>query len=86
VPEISRFLGIIISMNFNDHSPPHFHARYGNEKAIIEIDTLRLLGGRLSPRVLGLVMEWATQHGDELREDWRLARASAPLKRIQPLT
>ena len=85
MPEICRFFGIIISMNYNDHPPPHFHARYGGDKAIIEIETLRVLGGRLSPRVLGLVVEWGLQHRDELREDWRLARESSPLSRIQPL-
>ena len=85
MPEISRFLGIIITMNYNDHAPPHFHARYGGEQAIIEIETLHVLGGRLSPRVMGLVVEWALLHRDELLEDWRLARESAPLKRIAPL-
>ena len=72
-------------MNYNDHVPPHFHARYGGDQAIIAIETLRVLGGRLSPRVMGLVVEWALQHRDELLEDWRLARESAPLKRIAPL-
>ena len=85
MPEISRFFGIIITMNYNDHVPPHFHARYGGDQAIITIETLRVLGGRLSPRVMGLVVEWALQHRDELMEDWRLARESAPLKRIAPL-
>lgn len=85
MPEISRFFGIIITMNYNDHVPPHFHARYGGDQAIIAIETLRVLGGRLSPRVMGLVVEWALQHRDELLEDWRLARESAPLKRIAPL-
>jgi len=54
-------------------------------RAIIEIETLHVLGGRLSPRVMGLVVEWALLHRDELLEDWRLARESAPLKRIAPL-
>ena len=85
MPEISLFLGIIITMNYNDHAPPHFHARYGGDQAIIEIETLHVLGGRLSPRVMGLVVEWALLHRDELLEDWRLARESAPLKRIAPL-
>mgnify|MGYP001568874756 CR=1 FL=1 len=85
MPEISRFFGIIITMNYNDHVPPHFHARYGGDQAIIAIETLRVLGGRLSPRVMGLVVEWALQHREELLEDWRLARESAPLKRIAPL-
>ena len=50
MPEISRFFGIIITMNYNDHVPPHFHARYGGDQATIAIETLRVLGGRLSPR------------------------------------
>lgn len=72
-------------MNYNDHAPPHFHVRYGGDQAIIEIQTLEVLGGRLSPRVMGLVTEWALQHRDELLEHWRLARGSAPLNRIAPL-
>jgi hypothetical protein len=79
------FFGIIITMNYNDHAPPHFHARYGGDQAIIEIQTLQVLGGLLAPRVMGLVAEWALQHRDELLEDWRLARESAPLNRIAPL-
>jgi len=59
MPEISRFLGIIITMYFNEHNPPHFHARYGEHRAEIAIQTLSIIGGRLPPRVLGLVMEWA---------------------------
>ena len=55
------------------------------DQAIIEIQTLQVLGGRLGPRVMGLVAEWALQHRDELLEDWRLARESAPLTRAAPL-
>ncbi|MGH9801008.1 MAG: DUF4160 domain-containing protein, partial [Blastocatellia bacterium] len=28
MPVVSRFFGIIISMYYNDHQPPHFHIRY----------------------------------------------------------
>ena len=72
-------------MNYNDHSPPHFHARYGSERALVAVQTLEVLAGRLSPRVTGLVVEWALQHQEELIEDWRLARESAELRRIAPL-
>lgn len=43
MPEISRFFGIIITMNYSEHPPPHFHVRYGGQKAIIAIETLMLL-------------------------------------------
>lgn len=85
MPEISRFFGIIIAMFYNDHTPPHFHARYGEQRAIVAIDTLTVLSGHLSPRVQGLVTEWAALHRDELRENWRLAQQHAPLRAIAPL-
>jgi len=85
VPEISRFLGIVILMYYNDHPPPHFHARYAELKAIIDIESLTVLYGELTPRVLGLVVEWAALHKAELLADWELARKQEPLVRIAPL-
>ena len=55
MPEISRFFGIIVQMYYGDHEPPHFHVRYSGQKALIAIETLALLRGRLSPRALVLV-------------------------------
>jgi hypothetical protein len=86
VPEISRFFGIVIAMYFDDHAPPHFHARYGNRSAAIEIHSLRILQGSLPPRVRGLVTEWAASRKEALMEDWELARRREPLKPIEPLT
>ena len=85
MPEISRFFGIIIAMNYNDHAPPHFHVRYGGQKALIGIQSLSLLQGRLTPRVFGLVMEWASMHQAELTHNWELARQQAELAMIEPL-
>jgi hypothetical protein len=85
MPEISRFLGIIITMYYNDHPPPHFHVRYNQQKAIIDLKNLSILEGELSPKVLGLVIEWAALHQTELLENWQLARKNQPLNRVQPL-
>ena len=82
VPEICRFFGIVISMFYADHSPPHFHARYGEHRAIIEIESSMVLGGSLPPWPLGLVMEWTAKHRADLRDSWRLARQQEPLLRI----
>ena len=83
MPEISRFFGIVIAMFFNDHPPPHFHARDGGQRAILAIETFAILEGDLSPRVLGLVVEWA--HREELMENWRRARNMEALIPIAPL-
>jgi hypothetical protein len=53
--------------------------------AIISIESLSVIAGELSPRVRGLVVEWAALHRDELREAWNLAVQHAPLKPIAPL-
>ncbi|MDP2751989.1 MAG: DUF4160 domain-containing protein [Rhodocyclaceae bacterium] len=85
MPEISRFFGIVIAMFHDEHNPPHFHVRYNEYQAEIHIQTLSLLAGKLPPRVLGLVMEWASIHQEELLMDWELARKRTELKRIIPL-
>lgn len=85
MPEISRFFGIVVKMYFEDHHPPHFHAQYGEEVALIDIHNLSVFAGRLSPRALGLVIEWATLHQEELLADWGRAQAQQALQRIAPL-
>ena len=79
------FFGIVIRMYYDDHPPPHFHAYYGGDVAVIAIETLEVLAGGLPRRAMALVVEWAQQHRDELREDWRLAEIHQSLKPIPPL-
>jgi len=85
MPEVSRFFGIVIRMYFNDHNPSHFHAAYGEHEALVEIETLALLGGSLPRRALALVLEWAAAHREELRSDWERARGGETLAPIAPL-
>jgi hypothetical protein len=85
MPTISIFFGIAIRMYYDDHSPPHFHVYYGEHAAKIEITSLRLIAGSLPRRALSMVLEWATDHRDELMANWRLAEAHQPLSSIKPL-
>ena len=85
MPEISRFFGIVIKMFFDDHDPPHFHAEYAGSVALIGIRTLAVFSGRLPPRAMGLVIEWATLHQQELLADWERAQAQQDLRPIAPL-
>ena len=85
MPEISRFFGIVVAMYYDDHPPPHFHVRYGEYRAILEIDTAAVLVGDLPYRVLGMVVEWAASHRAALEQNWHRARARVPLKAIEPL-
>ena len=85
MPKLSEFFGIAIYMYWGDHGPPHFHAPYGGEKASITIEDLSILAGRLPPRALGLVVEWAALHRGELEGAWRKASQNEPLDPIEPL-
>lgn len=73
MPEISRFLGIVITMFYNDHGPPHFHAVYGDNAATISIRD-EVVTGEFPTRALRLILEWGKLHEDELLENWELAR------------
>ncbi len=85
MPEVSRFFGIVIRIFFNDHDPPHFHALYGEDESLIEIESLAVYRGELPRRALAMVLEWAALHREELRRDWELARSGRPPEPIAPL-
>lgn len=85
MPEISRFYGMIIKMHFDDHLPPHFHAEYGEHEALINIHTLAVIAGKLPPKALGLIVEWASQHQEELQILWDKAKNMEALHKISPL-
>lgn len=84
MPEISRFLGIVIAMYYRDHAPSHFHAIYGDYEVTVEIIS-GLVNGDFPTRALAHVHEWRTLHREELLNAWALARSSKPLSRIDPL-
>ncbi len=85
MPELCRFYGISIRLNFRDHNPPHFHALYGEHEAVIEINSISVVEGRLPSRARRLVEEWASLHQDELMAAWVRAQCLEPLGRIAPL-
>ena len=85
MPEISRFYGIRITMNTDEHSPPHFHAEHGDGEASIDIRTGQVTVGHLPPRAYRLVQEWWELHQRELAENWARMEREEPLLRIAPL-
>ncbi len=85
MPEICRFYGIVIGMFFDEHRPPHFHVRYGEHEAVLRIDDLVVTKGKLPPRTLGLVVEWAAKHQTELRRNWNAIESGRPARKITPL-
>ena len=84
MPTISIFYGIKITMNYNDHNPPHFHAKYQDYEVIVDIRTDSVTG-KMPRRALNLIWTWLDQHQEELLVDWERARARQPLTQIDPL-
>jgi hypothetical protein len=85
MPEISRFFGIIIFMYFDEHNPPHFHVKYGEDRAVLSITELKMMEGRIPKRALSLVLEWANDHRDELLNNWNSLQTTGEYSKIAPL-
>ena len=85
MPTISMFYGILIQMYWDEHAPPHFHATYGEFKAVIDIRDLAISQGNLPRRASQLVLDWAELHQRELLEDWDLCQIKQQPKPIEPL-
>lgn len=81
MPEIARFYGIIIKIFFGDHTPPHFHAVYGEHNAVFNIETLEVIEGDLPDRARKLVSEWAQAYQKELKQIWE----SQEFRKLPPL-
>jgi len=78
-------LGIKIFMFFNEYNPPHIHVEYNEHKASIDINTFGVMEGKLPLKVLGLVIEWAEDHQEELLQNWNSMKETGEYKRIEPL-
>jgi hypothetical protein len=85
VPRISEFYGIVIEMYFGDHPPPHFHALYSGDEALIVIETGEIYAGSLPTRALRLVREWLELHRAEMQANWELASEFHPTAPVEPL-
>jgi hypothetical protein len=85
MPELSRFYGIIIRMFYGDHAPPHFHAVYQGRVIMVNIETLEVMEGSMSPRAQKLILEWADLHREDLRQAWDRASRNQEPSKIPPL-
>jgi hypothetical protein len=84
MPIISRFLGIVITMYWQDHAPPHFHAKYGEYKITVDIQT-GVVEGKFPKRALKHVLEWYELHQEELLNAWTLCQQNENPETIKPL-
>lgn len=85
MPEISLFYGIRVTMNCDEHNPPHFHVEYAGHKASVLIQDAAISRGYIPGKQLKMVLAWCVIHQDELMQNWELARSGKPMNRINPL-
>ena len=85
MPVISSFYGILIYMFWKEHNPPHFHAKYGEFEALVNMNDFSLMRGSLPPKALALVIEWAVIHQKELVENWERGTRDEIFNKIEPL-
>lgn len=85
MPTISTFYGLIIQMYFREHAPPHFHVKYDDYAAVVDIRNVQITDGKLPRRATNLVLDWAELHQAELLKDWDLCQALQNPDPIAPL-
>ena len=86
MPEISRFLGIVIAMYYNEHNPPHFHAKYGDFAAFFDIETGDMVDGNMPRRAVRLIQDWAELNKTDLLNNWFESQKDLPdFHKINPL-
>lgn len=85
MPRLSEFYGIVVYMYWRDHNPPHFHAIYGGDEALVNIADGTVLRGSLPRTAARLVAEWTELRRDELLANWARAQEPDPLLPIEPL-
>ena len=85
MPVVSTFYGIKITFYYNDHNPPHFHAEYAGNKALIDIQNCTVIKSALPKKQLLLVLAWADLRKNELMKNWELAKNNDELIQVEPL-
>ncbi len=85
MPTICMFRGIKIYINWREHQPPHFHAKYGSYEVAISINDIEVLEGSLPNKQLKMLLGWTALHQEELLENWQLAEQKQDLFPIEPL-
>jgi hypothetical protein len=79
------FRGIKIYINWREHQPPHFHAKYGSDEVAVSINDIEVLDGSLPNKQLKMLLGWTALHQEELLENWQLAEQKQDLFPIEPL-
>jgi Domain of unknown function (DUF4160) len=82
MPTISIFFGIVVQMYWRDHNPPHIHAWYQGQEALVAIESGEVIAGVLPKPEARLVREWVLLRQSELMENWEHGRHHEPFEQV----
>lgn len=85
IPEICRFFNMIISMNFNDHNPPHIHVKYNGLDCSVRISDGNLIIGSLPRKQLLLIQAWIEANKNSLQFMWDNRIKEGHIFKLPPL-
>jgi hypothetical protein len=67
---VARFDGIKIQFYWDEHPPAHFHVEYGEYRAQVAIDSLKIIKGYIPSAQFGKVKTWARSRKSRLFDAW----------------
>jgi hypothetical protein len=85
MPVVSVFFGIVVTMFYNDHDPPHFHAEYQGQRGKFDLNGEIIVGSIRSKTALRLIREWTLLHRLDIEANWENTKLGRSLERIRPL-
>lgn len=87
MPTLSMFFGIVIRMYYapKEHNPPHIHAIYQNDEAVLRISDGEITAGKIPGKQVKLVQAWIEIHREELMANWDLCQNGEKPFLIEPL-
>ena len=74
MPTVAVIDGIKIEFYFDEHPPPHFRAKYAEYRAVIRIDTLKVIYGGLPKATERKIIAWAKLRTGALHKAWDICR------------
>jgi hypothetical protein len=70
MPTVAKVDGVKIQFYWDDHMPAHFHIEYGEYRAQVRIDSLRLMNGYIPNSQFRKVIAWARSRKSQLLAAW----------------
>lgn len=83
MPKVAIVQGVKVQFYPREHRPPHFHAVIAEHKAVVDIGTMRIIGGSLPVGKRKALLEWAMTNKAALYEAWAAVESKRKPRKIR---